>query len=73
MSGEFDLDVSWHPVVYYRRGEFLYKFSAVNFVGGEVSEVPLGEGEEKVMPDDPVEQPQWQSEFEIFRDGADGE
>jgi hypothetical protein len=70
MTGEFDLDVSWHPVVYYRRGVFLYKFSAVNLVGGEVSEVPLGEGEEKVLPDDPVEQPEWQSDFEIFRGGA---
>ena len=70
MSGEFDLDVSWHPVVYYRRGVFLYKFTAVSFVGGELHEVSLGEGEEKVLPENPVEQPEWQSDFEIFREGA---
>jgi hypothetical protein len=71
MSGEFDLDVSWHPVVYYRRGLFLYKFSGVNFVDDELREVSLGEGEEKVLPDDPAEQRQWQSDFEIFQNGAD--
>jgi len=71
MTGEFDLDVSWHPVVYYRRGLFLYKFSGVNFVDEELEEVSLGEGEEKVLPDDPAEQREWQSDFEIFRNGAD--
>ena len=70
MSGEFDLDVSWHPVVYYRRGLFLYKFSSVSFVGGELHEVSVGEGEEKVLPENPVEQPEWQSDFDIFRESA---
>src|SRR5438128_1249044 len=71
MSGDFDLDVSWHPVVYYRRGSFLYKFSGVNFVDDELREVSLGEGEEKVLPDDPAEQREWRSDFEIFQNGAD--
>ena len=71
VTGELDLDVSWHPVVYYRRGVFLYKFSSVDLVGGDVSEILLGEGEEKVLPDDPVEQPEWQSDFEIFGSGAE--
>jgi hypothetical protein len=43
LNREPDLDVSWRPVVYYRRGMFLYKFSVVDFVGGEVSEILLGE------------------------------
>jgi hypothetical protein len=67
MSGEFDLDVSWHPVVYYRRGEFLYKFSGVNEVGGELLESPLGEGEEKVLPADPTAHREWESDFQIFQ------
>jgi len=72
MTGEFDLDVSWHPVVYYRRGLFLYKFSGVNLEDDEqLREVSLGEGEEKVLPDDPVEQREWQSDFEIFGNGGD--
>ncbi len=72
MAGEFDLDVSWHPVVYYRRGLFLYKFSGVNLEDDEeLREVSLGEGEEKVLPDDPAEQREWQSDFEIFGNGAD--
>jgi hypothetical protein len=68
MSGEFDLDVSWHPIVYYRRGPFLYKFSGLNYdVGGELRELPLGEGEEKVLPADPIELREWESDFDIFR------
>jgi len=67
MSGDFDLDVSWHPVVYYRRGPFLYKFSGVNYVGGELREQTLGDGEEKVLPADPTELRHWESDFDIFR------
>src|SRR5438105_5782638 len=67
MSGDFDLDVSWHPVVYYRRGSFLYKYSGVNYVGGELREQTLGEGEEKVLPADPTELRHWESDFDIFR------
>jgi len=68
MSGDFDLDVSWHPVVYYRRGSFLYKFSGVlNDVGGELQEQTLGDGEEKVLPADPMELSRWESDFDIFR------
>ncbi|MGH7899932.1 MAG: hypothetical protein ACREQQ_18390 [Candidatus Binatia bacterium] len=67
MSGEFDLDVSWHPVVYYRRGEFLYKFSGLNEVGGELTESPLGDGEEKVLPADPTAHREWESSFQIFQ------
>jgi len=66
MSGEFDLDVSWHPVVYYRRGEFLYKFSGLNDIEGELHEMPLGEGEEKVLPADPTTNREWESSFQIF-------
>jgi hypothetical protein len=67
MSGDFDLDVSWHPVVYYRRGSFLYKYSGVNYVGGELREQTLGDGEEKVLPADPTELRHWESDFDIFR------
>ena len=66
MSGDFDLDVSWHPVVYYRRGPFLYKFSGVNDVEGELQEQSLGEGEEKVLPADPMALHEWESDFDIF-------
>jgi hypothetical protein len=67
MSGDFDLDVSWHPIVYYRRGPFLYKFSGLNYVEGELQEQSLGEGEEKVLPADPTALRQWESDFDIFR------
>jgi hypothetical protein len=72
MTGELDLDVSWHPVAYYRRGPFLYKFSGVNYVGGELHEQSLGEGEEKVLPADPAENRRWESDFEIFRNEGTG-
>ena len=72
MTGELDLDVSWHPVVYYRRGSFLYKFSGVNFVGGELHEQSIGEGEEKVLPADPAEHQRWESDFDIFRNEGTG-
>src|SRR5690242_8365407 len=72
VTGELDLDVSWHPVVYYRRGQFLYKFSGVNYVDDELHELPLGEGEEKVLPEDPAEHRRWESDFEIFRSEGSG-
>ncbi len=69
IGGEFDLDVSWHPVVYYRRGGFLYKFDGVDYVDEELREVSLGQGEEKVLPADPTEHPEWESDFQIFQMG----
>ncbi len=66
LGGELALDVEWHPLVYYRRDRFLYKFSAVDYESGALREIALGEGEEKVLPDDPGEHHAWQSEFEIF-------
>jgi hypothetical protein len=39
----------------------------VNYVGGELREQALGEGEEKVLPADPTELRQWESDFDIFR------
>lgn len=73
LGGDFDLDVSRHPIVYYRRGPFLYKFSGVNYEKGEIREQVLGEGEEKVLPSDPRQDSRWESDFEIFRSapGAD--
>lgn len=68
---ELVFDVSWHPVAYYRRGEFLYKFSGLGYVGAELREFRLGQGEEKVLPADPVSHPQWESDFEVFH--LDGE
>lgn len=72
IGGEFDLDVSWHPVVYYRRGGFLYKFDGVGYVDEELREVSLGRGEEKVLPADPSEHPEWESDFQIFEMGHTG-
>jgi hypothetical protein len=69
MGGELDLDVSWHPVVYYQRGGFLYKFDGVNYVDEELQEVALGQGEEKVLPSDPTAHPEWESDFQIFHIG----
>ena len=67
LAGEFALDVEWHPVVYYRHDRFLYKFSGVDYVEGQLRELRLGEGEEKVLPDDPAEHLEWHSDFDIFR------
>ncbi|MGH7857734.1 MAG: hypothetical protein ACREQY_10430, partial [Candidatus Binatia bacterium] len=66
VSGELSLDVDWHPVVYYRRGDFLYKFSGLDYDGKELREVRLGLGEEKVLPSDPFRYPAWESDFEVF-------
>jgi hypothetical protein len=67
VSGELSLDVEWHPVVYYRRGDFLYKFSGLNYDGAELREYRLGAGEEKVLPSDPFRYPAWENDFEVFR------
>ncbi|MGH7819980.1 MAG: hypothetical protein ACREQ9_09415 [Candidatus Binatia bacterium] len=67
VSGELSLDVEWHPVVYYRRGDFLYKFSGLDYDGEKLREVRLGIGEEKVLPSDPFRYPAWESDFEVFR------
>ena len=66
IAGELSLDVSWHPVVYYRRGDFLYKFSGVNYVDHELREFRLGLGEEKVLPTDPIRYPAWENDLEVF-------
>ncbi len=71
VRGEFDLDVGLHSIVYYRRGPFLYKFSALNYdVGGELRELSLGKGGEKVPPADPNEHREWESDFDILRADA---
>ena len=72
IGGEFDLDVAWHPVAYYRRGGFLYKFSGLSYSGDELKEHRLGRGDEKVLPTDPVASPEWQSDFQIFSVDANG-
>lgn len=67
VAGELSLDVSWHPVVYYRRGDFLYKFSGLGYVDEELREYRLGNGEEKVLPADPDRHPEWESDFQVFQ------
>lgn len=69
IGGELGLDVAWHPVVYYRRGSFLYKFSGISYVETELREYRLGIGEEKVLPDDPFRHPEWESDVQLFRLG----
>jgi hypothetical protein len=71
VSGELVLDVDWHPVAYYRRGDFLYKHSGVTYVDRRLEEIRLGLGEEKVLPSDPVRYPAWESDFEVFHVGPD--
>lgn len=67
-SSEFDLDVSRHPVTYYRRGPFLDKFLRLNYdVGGELLQLSLGEEGEDVPPADSNEHREWESDFDIFR------
>ena len=68
-SDELLFDVGWHPVAYYRRGEFLYRFSGLGYVGAELREFRLGLGEEKVLPNDPLAHPEWESDFEVFHVG----
>ena len=71
MSGDFDLDVAWHPILYYRHDQFFYKLFASDLSAGELRELPPGTGEEKLLPEDPAEQPLWQSDFQIFRIDTD--
>ena len=71
ISGELSLDVSWHPIAYYRRGDFLYKHSGINYVGNELRELRLGIGEEKLLPSDPDRYPAWENDFEVFHAGPD--
>ena len=68
-SDELLLDVSWHPVAYYRRGEFLYRFSGLSYVEAELREFRLGQAEEKVLPEDLSAHPEWESDFEVFHVG----
>jgi hypothetical protein len=68
-TDELLFDVSWHPVAYYRRGEFLYKFSGLSYVGAELREFRIGQGEEKVLPQDPSAHPEWENDFQIFHVG----
>jgi hypothetical protein len=63
---EMNLDVSWHPVVYYRRGDFLYKFYGISYDDQQLREYRIGRGEEKVLPSDPERNPQWESDFQVF-------
>lgn len=68
-SDEMLFDVSWHPVVYYRRGKFLYRFSGLSYVENDLREFRLGRGEEKVLPEDPLALSEWESDYEIFHVG----
>lgn len=72
VAGEPSFDDAWQPIAYYRRGDFLYKYSGLGYAGSEIMELRLGEGEEIVLPADPSLHPEWESAFEVFSVGENG-
>ena len=71
LGGTFALDPSWHPIAYYRRGDFVYKHYGVVFANGDLRDADLDRDDEKLLPTDPGKTVEWESEVGLF-DVPDG-
>ena len=66
LGGEFALDPSWHPIAYYREGDYLYKYYGLTRTDAELREMRLGSTDEKLLPAKPREDEEWESEVQLF-------
>lgn len=71
LGGTFALDPSWHPIAYYRRGDFVYKHYGVAFGNRGFADVALDRDDEKLLPTDPAKTAEWESDVGLF-DVSDG-
>ncbi|MGH7802774.1 MAG: TapB family protein [Candidatus Binatia bacterium] len=66
LGGEFALDPSWHPIAYYRDGDYVYKYYGITRADAELREMRLGCSDEKLLPAGPREDEEWESEVQLF-------
>jgi hypothetical protein len=66
LGGEFALDPSWHPIAYYREGDYLYKYYGLTRADAELREMRLGSTDEKLLPAQPRADEEWESEVQLF-------